>query len=464
MRVPTPNPIAAAEAADDEFDDFQSASVDGKPYHAISSNVGSRLASYGTNVKPQELTKARPVNALVDDEFTEFQQATVAESKLEPLQTNTSIVELDLMSSQEDKYSVFRQLDIPAEIHRDDQKAKEEDDEEEFGDFLGTVKAYEEPIPQVPQVSEMTKNTWTMDLLTISETNSLKSPQSLQSLPSLRSTVEGSPSEMLDTTDEFGDFISYPVGGSASVESQSVSSLEIAIWDMLSVNGGKTSPRADSVPSLELKISDEDPEPDVQTKLQSLLLDRGTPIPADRYSLFGSEVSPQDLDAPHSDWNRCLESCCKLVSDAVNVFNNIVNPKVCEEVIQSEEGSEFIENVAEVYRVACRVASSAANFGLIQDDTTKLVEQVRKEWKNLIRYFEDTDIKVEDLRCNEQRLDSERIAVACGVCLLDVEGDTDQCTTYKLSYGGRQYHTTCANFWINCVDSLLPAVPFPRHV
>lgn len=55
---------------------------------------------------------------------------------------------------------------------------------------------------------------------------------------------------------------------------------------------------------------------------------------------------------------------------------------------------------------------------------------------------------------------------ACGVCLLDVDMkvrgvdlDTDNA---KLTYGGRQYHAPCANFWINCVDSTLPALKLPE--
>ena len=57
---------------------------------------------------------------------------------------------------------------------------------------------------------------------------------------------------------------------------------------------------------------------------------------------------------------------------------------------------------------------------------------------------------------------------ACGVCLLDVDwrgrggGDGDDAAG-KLSYGGRQYHAPCANFWVNCVDSMLPALALPDH-
>lgn len=53
---------------------------------------------------------------------------------------------------------------------------------------------------------------------------------------------------------------------------------------------------------------------------------------------------------------------------------------------------------------------------------------------------------------------------ACGVCLLDVDQqgpNSNGDIMAKLSYGGRQYHAPCANFWVNCVDSMLPALRLP---
>lgn len=46
--------------------------------------------------------------------------------------------------------------------------------------------------------------------------------------------------------------------------------------------------------------------------------------------------------------------------------------------------------------------------------------------------------------------------MACGVCLLNVNKSTSSGTDTKISYGGRDYHATCANFWCNRVDSILP--------
>lgn len=55
----------------------------------------------------------------------------------------------------------------------------------------------------------------------------------------------------------------------------------------------------------------------------------------------------------------------------------------------------------------------------------------------------------------------------CGICLLDADVYSDsqsanQNVGHKLSYGGRNYHAPCANFWVNCVDSTLPSLQIPE--
>ena len=53
---------------------------------------------------------------------------------------------------------------------------------------------------------------------------------------------------------------------------------------------------------------------------------------------------------------------------------------------------------------------------------------------------------------------------ACGVCLLNVDARprAKDYEVHKLTYGGRQYHSPCANFWVNCVDLMLPALKIPE--
>ena len=60
---------------------------------------------------------------------------------------------------------------------------------------------------------------------------------------------------------------------------------------------------------------------------------------------------------------------------------------------------------------------------------------------------------------------SDGSSSACGVCLLDTTQEpNDHLKEWALSfahlnYGGTVYHATCANFWCNKVNSVLPALP-----
>ena len=61
--------------------------------------------------------------------------------------------------------------------------------------------------------------------------------------------------------------------------------------------------------------------------------------------------------------------------------------------------------------------------------------------------------------------DVESRGRTCGLCLLDVDWQPSRDAAVslpKLSYGGRQYHAACANFWINFVDLTLPSLTIPE--
>lgn len=43
----------------------------------------------------------------------------------------------------------------------------------------------------------------------------------------------------------------------------------------------------------------------------------------------------------------------------------------------------------------------------------------------------------------------------CGICLANLYGGGN---THPLEYSGNIYHASCANLWVNCVESSLPAL------
>ena len=80
--------------------------------------------------------------------------------------------------------------------------------------------------------------------------------------------------------------------------------------------------------------------------------------------------------------------------------------------------------------------------------------------------FQPDDNMLSFKNCLIKSDDSVAQMRACGVCLLDVNVKSKDFNSeedsVKLTYGGLQYHATCANFWVNCVDSMLPSLKLPE--
>ncbi|XP_021927526.1 synergin gamma-like isoform X2 [Zootermopsis nevadensis] len=225
-------------------------------------------------------------------------------------------------------------------------------------------------------------------------------------------------------------------------DSQSVSSLELPPL-ALSRHG--------SVPSLDLKIF-----PSTTDKNDGN---------DDNHSW---DISPQGIDHQLSEWRRCLEACLSLLRSAVEIFNGVLSGEVLHEIVCSTEGKDYLHNLLEVAGVKDKVEYSykeLKNSGEYRQ-LDSLLADIDGAWSSLEPYYVKADIAVDmkpDLLVgsgNESSLVFEPPA-CCGVCLTDVRNSakTDGSrNTSQLEYGGQVYHSVCANLWVNCVDSSLPAL------
>jgi hypothetical protein len=60
-----------------------------------------------------------------------------------------------------------------------------------------------------------------------------------------------------------------------------------------------------------------------------------------KYLLNPHALFWQDIEKHAYEWERCLESCLEMINNANNVFNSI-SRSVCNEVIKSEQGAEYV--------------------------------------------------------------------------------------------------------------------------
>ena len=72
-----------------------------------------------------------------------------------------------------------------------------------------------------------------------------------------------------------------------------------------------------------------------------LLRQGDLPSIADRYS---SLVEKQEDGERHvSEWERCLDKCRGMLEQAAHSFTSITEPALCEEVLHSRQGTQYIQ-------------------------------------------------------------------------------------------------------------------------
>ncbi|XP_015911781.1 synergin gamma [Parasteatoda tepidariorum] len=542
-KLPSISSTGFISSPDDEFDDFKSATptcVNFMMYPSSTSNSISQEDEFDD-------FKQAPVSAVVDSKKGIFETANPV------VGMKPSVVKQDLMSPEEDKYSVFRLLqkpestddwadfssnslestnNIPApslsitekssdvktanvsdfnafkddggfafsanNIFNVEVAAKEEDD---FGDFLSA---------EVKQDSSVTNITTELQKMSTNFADFSNFSDSISAVPAL--IVPGGNSQM---NEEFGEFTSsFPASSRVELgqeflfrhlkdnislaESQSVSSLELGTFDGGGHSGESKSSlsRQGSIPSLDLKSSglevneSEDCFGDFQnapvpnrvsttpspvkgiegSNLSGISLSSNfqpskiVPL-TDKYSVIRSEEKKEE-DQHISSWTRCLQSSVNILENTKKIFNQMSCSSVCNEVLSSEEGGNYVKDVIEVYKVACRIKFTSKSYSKQSVAILDLLKEVEQIWNSICGFFAGSSLMPQDssfdFSSSLLRTDAADNVKACGLCLLNVEIKNKDDCSLKLSYGGRNYHSTCANFWVNCVDPLLPALTLPQ--
>ncbi|XP_076138360.1 synergin gamma isoform X4 [Alosa pseudoharengus] len=257
---------------------------------------------------------------------------------------------------------------------------------------------------------------------------------------------------------------------------------ELATFD-LSVQGSHK--RSHSLGEKELgPCSAPSPAPEAPFRdRSSTLSDKPTlPVIRDKYKDLTGEVEESERYA--YEWQRCLECALQVITTANNTLNGISSSTVCTEVIQSAQGMEYLLGVVEVYRVTKRVELGIKATAVCSEKLQELLKNINRVWNNLMGFM-----SLANLTPDESSLDFSSCILrpgiknakelACGVCLLNVDSRSkkkeergplgrlfkrafnSETDNFKLTYGGHQYHASCANFWINCVEPKPPGLILP---
>uniref|UniRef100_A0A8C2PWZ0 Synergin, gamma n=1 Tax=Cyprinus carpio TaxID=7962 RepID=A0A8C2PWZ0_CYPCA len=293
--------------------------------------------------------------------------------------------------------------------------------------------------------------------------------------------AEGNQGEL---TDEFGafqgdkpkfgksDFLKASTQAKVKSSEEMIKN-ELATFD-LSVQGSHK--RSHSLGEKEIVRSIPSPAPEQPFRDRSNTLNEkpALPIIRDKYKDLTGEV--------------------EVITTANNTLNGISSSTVCTEVIQSAQGMEYLLGVVEVYRVTKRVELGIKATAVCSEKLQELLKDISRVWNNLMGFM-----SLANLTPDESSLDFSSCILrhgiknakelACGVCLLNVDSRSkkkdkntfgrlfkraltkdspsklrafnSETDNFKLMYGGHQYHASCANFWINCVEPKPPGLILP---
>ncbi|XP_077021216.1 synergin gamma isoform X11 [Tamandua tetradactyla] len=341
----------------------------------------------------------------------------------------------------------------------------------------------------IPQTSEQ-KDYESRDYKDFTRQDQLIAEQSQEATcpsPASSSISHETPKEC---SDDFGEFQSekpkiskfdFLMANSQSKmkSSEEMIKSELATFD-LSVQGSHK--RSLSLGDKEISRSSPSPalEHPFRDRSNTLSEKPALPVIRDKYKDLTGEVEENERYA--YEWQRCLGSALDVIKKANDTLNGISSSSVCTEVIQSTQGMEYLLGVVEVYRVTKRVELGIKATAVCSEKLQQLLKDIDKVWNNLISFM-----SLATLTPDENSLDFSSCMLrpgiknaqelACGVCLLNVDSRSrkeekpaeehpkkafnSETDSFKLAYGGHQYHASCANFWINCVEPKPPGLILP---
>ncbi|XP_067861778.1 synergin gamma-like isoform X2 [Heptranchias perlo] len=160
-----------------------------------------------------------------------------------------------------------------------------------------------------------------------------------------------------------------------------------------------------------------------------------------------------------------------VIRSANDTLCGISQPSVCSEVLLSSQGIAYISGVTEVYRVAKRVEGGMKTLRTSNETLQHSLRDIEIIWNNL-QAFLSFSPSVLRMLPSESTLDCSAVTgtenpqnESCGVCLLRTLNEVNDLnnTENSVLYNGCRYHASCANFWLNCVDSNLPGPVAPEE-
>ncbi|XP_012224371.1 uncharacterized protein [Linepithema humile] len=464
------------DESSDEFTEFQSAPIPSASAISIwdskqGSAIGSRLANHNLGVKKTvdkikkatAGTKTLPINVQI---CTSMSANLLYQSKDQPMIEST--IESDLFP----KCGVKNQSKT---VILKDTVIRNNDTPKDCSDTFNLASVAEAISPRydkevLHKVDVMPK------AVTVDRSDSVQ--QDLMSLQqvedkysALRALVQETSitNKNLDLTsnnqsaDEFGEFMSAEQPPINSLTSDALDAENINLNFVSDVSESFSNLKLDDGNEVQLVESGKNVQKEDAISINSVelisgpseALPRSGSVPSlDLKSFLPSNIEEDQVvetsqQITYWEWKQYMESCVLLLQVAANIFTNITSEMVLQEVLNSAQGYNFLCQLAEVAAVCRRVNFSYKELDINIIGFDDLLMDIDRIWAEMEPFYTNIPIVTElpawPLHQGEY--------VSCSLCLTVI-------TSGRVVYNDNNYHVTCANLWLNCVNNQLPVMRY----
>ena len=151
---------------------------------------------------------------------------------------------------------------------------------------------------------------------------------------------------------------------------------------------------------------------------------------------------------------KVFQTIFNILNHAFEIFEDINDEHLKKEVIATKETDRYVSNLIQVYRVYQRLK-------VTYEQKTEKTEDLKKIMTKINNIFSELNEIFSELIPNNAVWDFSQCkpyaSRSCPICHLDLEHwsmETRQNLTDSII--DFKYHSICANFWLNCVDTVLP--------
>ena len=153
-------------------------------------------------------------------------------------------------------------------------------------------------------------------------------------------------------------------------------------------------------------------------------------------------------------WSQTLSASVRVIHSCFDKVKSATSVQILKELCTHDTSHQYFQSVFEVMKIVSRIKKQLPPGW---EESNLAYEEITGDWANIKAYLNHGGLEFSDIIVSAGA-DSEGSGYHCGVCLDVIMRDDT-----RIAFGGFNYHSTCANFWLNEVRSMLPRLSRESH-